>query len=79
MAGKPGMTGKNLGGARPGAGRKPRSITLRLDDEIMIGETHPDGSTPLESARVVKIERGKLILSVSGKYIITITKSTAPR
>lgn len=74
MTGKPGMTGKNLGGARPGAGRKPRSITLRLDDELVIGETHPDGSTPLESARVIKIERGKVVLLVGGKYTITITR-----
>ncbi len=35
MPGKPGMKGERLGGHRPGAGRKPKTRTLRLGQEFV--------------------------------------------
>lgn len=50
----PGSKGKS-GGERPGAGRPPRSTTLRIGDGIALRYGY---NTPLELGEVIEIKRG---------------------
>ena len=59
MPGKKGMTGENLGGHRPNAGRPPKTRTLRIGQEFVglaAGE-------PPQVWTVTEIARDRIVLT----------------
>lgn len=68
----------------PGAGRPPKSTTLRIGDGIAIKYATKDGSTPFELGEVTEIIRGiprtTVILLRNGKtvYLLAETPKLSP-
>lgn len=75
MPGKPGMTGNNLGGSRPGAGR-PRSRWIANTGDVFVMERQTLGALnpfhPLEKWVVLSISADGIEFQ-SGDDIITIS------
>lgn len=46
------------GGARPGAGAKPQTATLRLGQRLAMHQRTPDGFAPIVAGTITEIRRG---------------------
>lgn len=52
------------GGARPGTGPKPQTMTLRTGDLLIINTVSADGFTGLQNVRVTVTARGRVQLTL---------------
>ena len=67
------MGKKDWGGKRTGAGRKPRSFALKIDDIILFQSENDDQRTPPKMMTVAEIDRRQIVLH-SDDFKIYITR-----
>ncbi len=61
------------GGARPGAGRPCKTVSMKTGDEFYVTAQTPDGMLPGQLWTVIEVSRGRIVIkSNNGDTLILV-------